>query len=59
MLCIVLDKLHVNILVSSSNFYKRMKGMNLEFKKDRWKIKFEQSNMEEFTYNMKLPHCHT
>jgi hypothetical protein len=33
--------------------------MKLEFKKDKWKIKFEQSNLETFTYNMKPPHCRT
>jgi hypothetical protein len=36
-----------------------MKGMKLKFRKDRWKIKFEQNNLEEFTYNMKPPHCRT
>jgi hypothetical protein len=48
MLWIVFDKLQVDILASSSkdNFYKHMKGMNLEFNKDGWKIKFEQNNME-------------
>jgi hypothetical protein len=40
---IILDKLQVNISTSSSkeNFYKRLKGMKLEFKKVKWKIKFE------------------
>jgi hypothetical protein len=36
-----------------------MKGMELEFKKDKWKIKFEQSNLEQPAYNMKPPHCRT
>jgi hypothetical protein len=61
MLWIVLDKLQVNISISSSkeNFHKHIKGMKLEFRKDRWKTKFDQSNLEELTYNMKPPHCHT
>jgi hypothetical protein len=33
--------------------------MKLEFMKDRWKVKFEQNNMEELTSNMKPPQCRT
>jgi hypothetical protein len=42
MLWIVSNKLQVGILASSSKeiFYKHMKGMKLEFKNNRWKIKF-------------------
>jgi hypothetical protein len=60
MLWIVLDKLQVSMLASSSkeNFYKHIKGMNLELKKDIWKIKVEHNIMEELTSNMKPPHCH-
>ncbi len=61
MLWTISNKLQVSIPISSSKeiFYKHMKGMELEFRKDKWKIKFEQSNLEEPTYNMKPPHCHT
>jgi len=61
MLCIVSDKLQVDISTSSSkeNFYQHLKGMKLEFKKDIWKIKFEHNNLKEFTSNMKPPHCRT
>ncbi len=61
MLWTISDKLQINISISSSkeNFYKQLKGMKLEFMKDRWKIKFEQNNMEELTSNMKPPHCRT
>jgi hypothetical protein len=61
MLWTISNKLQVGILVFSSkeNFYKHIKGMKLEFKKDKWKKKIEQSNLEEFTFNMKVPHCHT
>jgi len=61
MLWIVLNKLEVNISTSSSkdNFYKHIKGMKLEFREWRWKINFEQSNLEELTSNMKPPHCCT
>ncbi len=45
MLWIILDKLQVDILASSSkeNFYKHIKGMKFKFRKDKWKIKFEHS----------------
>jgi hypothetical protein len=37
------NKLHVGISISLSkeNFYKQLKGIKLEFRKDKWKIKFE------------------
>jgi hypothetical protein len=61
MLWTISNKLQVNILTSFSkeNFHKNIRGMKLEFKKDRWKIKFKQNNMEKLTSNMKPPHCHT
>jgi hypothetical protein len=61
MLWTILDKLQVSISTSSSkeNVYKHLKGMKLEFKKDKWKIKFEQNNLEELTSNMKPSHCRT
>jgi hypothetical protein len=61
MLWIVSNKLKVGIPACSSkdNFYKHGKRNKLEFSKDRWKIKFEHSNLEELTANMKLPHCCT
>ncbi len=61
MLWIVLNKIQVNISTSSSkdNFYQHIKGMKLEFKEERWKIKFEQNNLEELTSNMKPPHYRT
>jgi hypothetical protein len=61
MLWTISNKLQVSISTSFSkeNFYKHMKGMKLEFRKDRWKIEIEQNNLEEFAYNMKIPHCHT
>jgi hypothetical protein len=41
------NKLQVGISTCSSkdNFYKHVKGMKLEFNKDRWKINFENSNL--------------
>jgi hypothetical protein len=43
MLWIISNKLQVGISASSSkeNVYEHLKGMKLEFRKDRWKIKFE------------------
>jgi hypothetical protein len=48
MLWTISNKLQVGISVSSSkeNFYKHIKGMKLELKKDKWEIKFEHSNLE-------------
>jgi hypothetical protein len=43
---------------SKENFYKHIKGMKLELKKDRWKIKVQYNTLEELTSNMKSPHCH-
>jgi hypothetical protein len=53
MLWIVSDKLQVGISTSSSkdNLYKQIKGMKLEFKKDKWKIKFEHNSLVELTSN--------
>jgi hypothetical protein len=61
MLWIILDKLQVDISISSSKeiFYKHIKGMKLKFKKDIWKIKFEHNILVELTFNMKPPHCRT
>jgi phosphatidylserine decarboxylase len=61
MLWTILDKLQVSMLASSfkENFYKHIKGMKLEVKKDRWKIKVEYSTLEKLTSNMKPPHCRT
>jgi hypothetical protein len=42
------------MLASSS-----IKGMKLKLRKDRWKIKVEHNTMEELTFNIKPPHCHT
>jgi len=57
MLWIVSNELQVSISTYSSkeSFYKQIKGMKLEFKKDIWKIKFEHNNLVEFISNMKHP----
>ncbi len=61
MLWIVSNKLQVSISTFSSkkNFYKKIKGMKLESKKDKWKIRFEHNSLVKLTSNMKPPHCCT
>jgi hypothetical protein len=61
MLWTILNKLQVNVFISSSkkNLYMDIKGVNIEFRKDKWKILVEQSILEELTSNMKPPHCRT